>query len=380
MGKNSHVAAYYYPGYHADPRVIGAATGGWTEWELQKSARPRFPGHRQPRVPVWGHENEADPAVMGRKIATAAKYGVDVFLFDWYWYGGPHLHHALDDGFLGAPNTAEARFALMWANHDWKNVFPRPHGRPFEIIHPGRVTAEEFRQITDHVIGRYFSRPNYWRIDGCPYFSLYDLPAFLAGVGGDLEVAAARLRDFRLRVQTAGFPDLHLNLVFWQRSIFTGSSAMTITPDMVTRLGFSSVTSYVWIHHVRMDRFPQMPYHVALDLIQDYTEQTAQEFDRRGIPYFPNVTVGWDVSARSDQTVPWRDWEYPYMPGYTEASADEFRAALRRAQAHNARHPLNHGIVTVNSWNEWTEGSYLEPDTVNGFAYLEAIRDVFGPA
>jgi hypothetical protein len=25
----------------------------------------------------------------------------------------------------------------------------------------------------------------------------------------------------------------------------------------------------------------------------------------------------------------------------------------------------------------WTEGSYLEPDTVNGLGYLEAVRDVF---
>jgi hypothetical protein len=36
--------------------------------------------------------------------------------------------------------------------------------------------------------------------------------------------------------------------------------------------------------------------------------------------------------------------------------------------------------VTINAWNEWTEGSYLEPDTVHGLKYLEAVRDVFAPA
>lgn len=32
---------------------------------------------------------------------------------------------------------------------------------------------------------------------------------------------------------------------------------------------------------------------------------------------------------------------------------------------------------TVDTWNEWTEGSYLEPDTVSGMGYLEAIKRVF---
>ena len=35
-------------------------------------------------------------------------------------------------------------------------------------------------------------------------------------------------------------------------------------------------------------------------------------------------------------------------------------------------------FITVNSWNEWTETSYLEPDDLYGYGYLEAIKDVFG--
>ena len=34
-------------------------------------------------------------------------------------------------------------------------------------------------------------------------------------------------------------------------------------------------------------------------------------------------------------------------------------------------------FITVNSWNEWTETSYLQPDDLYGYAYLEAIKEVF---
>ena len=37
-------------------------------------------------------------------------------------------------------------------------------------------------------------------------------------------------------------------------------------------------------------------------------------------------------------------------------------------------------MVTINAWNEWTEGSALLPDTVNGTDFLERIRRVFGPS
>src|SRR5579871_2627735 len=79
------VAVYYFPGYHPDPRIDARKGKGWTEWVLVKAATPKFPGHNQPRVPVWGYEDESNPKAMAKKIDAAADHGIDAFIFDWYW-------------------------------------------------------------------------------------------------------------------------------------------------------------------------------------------------------------------------------------------------------------------------------------------------------
>ena len=51
------------------------------------------------------------------------------------------------------------------------------------------------------------------------------------------------------------------------------------------------------------------------------------------IPYYPNVTMAWDSSPRTNQTGPFPNSGYPYMPALEENTPAAFTAALRSARA-----------------------------------------------
>lgn len=375
MSKHYEIAAYYFPNYHREPANEGWHGKGWTEWEVVKKATPRFPGHRQPKVPLWGYEDEADPHVMEKKIDAAADHGLSAFIFDWYWHEeGPFLNGCLENGYLQANNTDRLKFAIMWANHDWLEIHPANRCTPYPVRRKGPVTYEVFEAATQRMIDRYFCHPAYWRVDGKLYFSIYELMSLVKGLGG-LEKTKAALDGLRARVRAAGLGELHINAVVWGIETLPTENTLTEPNAIIHYLGIDSVTSYVWVHHIPFTHFPDTPYAELREQCKLEHERLAGEF---GLPYFPNVTVGWDSTPRTVQSEVYEDVGYPYYPVYTGNTPAEFQKALEDMRDFLNRDPKRLKIGTINAWNEWTEGSYLEPDTENGYGYLEAIRTVFG--
>jgi hypothetical protein len=370
------VASYYFGNYHpGDPRNAKTKGPDWSEWELVKAARPRFHGHQQPKVPLWGYTDESDPNVMEQKIDAAADHGIDAFIFDWYYYDdGPYLDRPIDLGYLKARNNARLKFAFMWANHDWEEIQPYRRGTPRTLLYPGEVTPENFEKICGHVIRDYFTHPSYWKIDGKPYFSFYDLTKLLKNFGS-VETTRAALDRFRAKTKAAGLPGLHLNAVVWGTPILPAERTPADPAKLVKDLGFDSVTSYVWIHHVPLPRM-QTDYNEVRDNYFGYWLVAERTF---GVPYFPNVTMGWDSSPRADQSQEYGNFGYPFTNTIGGNTPERFKEALAMTKRRLLATPGGPRVVTINCWNEWTEGSYLEPDTVHGLTYLEAIRDVFGP-
>jgi hypothetical protein len=378
--------AYYFPNWHKDARNAAWFGEAWDEWRLVESATPRFAGHRQPRLPEAGFFDESDPKVAAHQIALAREHGIDGFFVDFYWYDdGSYLNAALDDGLLKAENATDATIALMWANHELVDIFPlavSEDGRPPQL-RDGAIDRPAFERMAEHVIRHYFTQPNYYRVDGKPWFSVYEIGNLVRGLGGVQETQDA-LRWFDDRARAAGFPGIHLDAVIWgvellPRSTATTSSALADRDplDLVPALGFASVTSYVWVHHAEIADFdfPRADIEALRESAFDDYESYAT---RMAIPFHPNVTVGWDSSPRMSPELPFVAGEYPAYPVW-DSSPEQFGEGLRRARQFVADHPTPEPIVTINAWNEWSEGSMLLPDTVHGDAFLKEVLDVFGP-
>ena len=350
------VAAYVWPSLHDEKRSRETLwPDGIGEWEIIKKGTPRFQGHYQPKVPLWGYEMDNDPKVMEKWINAATDHGVNVFIFDWYWFGGePFLESSINDGFLKAPNNEKMDFYLMWANHDVKRNYWNVHKYKNDTtqLWDGAVDLKNFKKIVHRVIEQYFHKPNYFKINGKPVFSIFSLHNLMEGFRGKDETRKA-LEYFRAETKKAGFPGLHIQL------IANGRPKEDKVND-ISFLGIDSATKYNW----------GGPHP------EDYMQWGREAMDRRqrwteaiDIPYFPNASIGWDDTPR------FPDKGIKDVVHYNK-SPKSFSYFLQKAREYVDDHPEHPRLITLFSWNEWIEGGYLLPDAKYGFQYLEAVKRV----
>lgn len=361
-------AVYIWPAFTGDePRARMFWPEGIGEWETVRKAEKKFPGHSWPRTPLWGYVNEADPYVMEMEIQAAADHNVNVFIYDWYWYDQrPFLETCLNNGYLKARNNDKVKFYLMWANHNVNNLWDMrlSHDVEENIIWQAGVNQKEFEKISRRLIEKYFHHPSYYRIDGKPVFMIYDLQTYIDGLGG-IKAAAESLEQLRETAIRSGLPGLHLQTTM-RSSGFNLSGIDTSQPisqhKTIHSLNFDSVTHYQFVHFTDIDR----DYQKIIADVETEWERIDQNYS---IPYIPHISVGWDNNPRFTT----------FRPGIVRNnSPEQFEQALQKAAEFLEKRPQQPQLVTINSWNEWTETSYLQPDNQHGYGYLEAIKKVFG--
>ncbi|MBQ2675923.1 MAG: glycoside hydrolase family 99-like domain-containing protein [Clostridia bacterium] len=363
--KTYDVAAYVWPAYTGDePRTRLFWEEGMGEWQTVKNAAVKDCGYLWNRKPLWGYVNEADPQVMSKQIDAATEHGVNVFIYDWYWYDNrPFLENCLNDGFLKADNCNKMKFYIMWANHDANYTWDIRNAGEFDTtIWQGAVDRKQFEIIGNRWINQYFSKENYYKIDGKPVVSIYDLNNLISGLGGIKNTADA-LKWLDNQAKNNGLAGVHFQFVRWSGRVTNMSGVdadvKEFDPKLIEELGFNSLTHYQFVHFTDIDRD-------YTEIMSDVTKEWDKIKSEHTIPYFPHISVGWDNNPRFKE----------FRPGIVKNNTPEnVEKALMLAK--RFADESNVSLITVNSWNEWTETSYLEPDDLYGYGYLEAVKKAF---
>ncbi len=369
--KKIDVGAYVWPSYHYEPRCEHFWPEKDGEWYTVRKATPRFDGHDQPRIPLLGYQDEADPAVMRQHVELAMAHGVNVFIVDWYWYeNSPCFERQLNEGLIPALEGTDCKFYLMWANHDvdtlWDmhvDTYWGDDGPAGKQLWSGQVARDVLEPMFDRIVEKYLGHENYYRINDKPVFSIFTYPNLVAGLGGAEQTADA-FAWMRRRCEEKGLGGLDIQAIARLcAGVEAGASLEAGTEEATARtLAFDSATSY---------QFCQDAGETG-----DYLKWTDASisnwpvYEKTYGTYYPHVSIGWDNTHRN--------------PGFgsekvvANATPDTFEACLWKARQYLEARPEQHQLMTINSWNEWTEGSYLLPDMRWGYGYLRAVRNVFG--
>lgn len=363
------VLAFYLPQFHPIPENDRWWGRGFTEWTNVAKARPLFAGHEQPHLPAdLGFYDLRIPEVREAQADMARTHGIDAFCYYHYWFDGVRLLHRPFDEVL-ASGRPDFPFCLCWANENWTRSWD---GTEAEILMPQRHSAADDLAHVEHLLPA-FADPRYLRVGGRPLLLVYRTELL-----PEPERTAERWRTCALR---AGVGDLYLARV---ESFVSG-----VDPR---RIGFDAAVEFAPDWHV----LPWAPYHRPRP---DLVTRVQRGLGRAGLierayllhsihpydvlvermrakppvdyPRFRCVTPRWDNSPRRlEGGFVFRDSTPAKYEAWLRATVADTRAAFRGDER----------LVFVNAWNEWGEGSHLEPEERWGLGYLEATRRALGRA
>lgn len=341
--------AFYLPQFHPFKENDAWWGKGFTEWTNVGKAKPLFEGHHQPHCPIHlGYYDLRIPEIMEEQARLARSYGVSGFAYYFYWFAGKVLMETPIQQMLDNPRV-DIPFCMIWANENWTR---RWDGQENDVLIAQDHSLDDSSAMLDY-LRPFMEDSRYIKIDGKPLFIIYRA-AIIPDMAQTLEVWRRQARDY-------GFPGLYI------------VCAQTFGHKDPREFGFDAAMEFP-PHTVRSDDIAHHKDGLDLDFggsIFDYEQAVANAVQQSEEEYkvFPTATLSWDNTARKGKKA----------TVYSNFSMKRYSQWLSRNAervAKDDRLSADEKIMFVNAWNEWAEGTHLEPDQRHGFGYLAATRSV----
>jgi hypothetical protein len=372
----ARVIAFYLPQFHpveANDKYWGK---GFTEWINVAKAKPLFKGHYQPQLPAdLGFYDLRLREVRESQAQMARECGVEGFCYWHYWFGNGK--QVLEKPFNEVLNSGEPNFPFCvgWANHTWsnktwtKNKIFQNDTLIFEQTYPGK---EDFCAHFYKLLPA-FKDERYITVDDKPLFLVYD---------------------------AEGIPNNHEFINLWQMLAKQNGLKGIYFVARVSATGRFSLNNFDYTSIVE-ERYNKV-FSYGYDAINSDTtryaeikvEGTLSKMARAGLAkatginmlyrydykkimenfylpiekeehIFPQILPRFDRTPRAGKNA----------RIYDNCTPELFGKAVDKALEVVKDKDDEHRIIFLQSWNEWGEGNYMEPDLLFGHGYLDALRN-----
>ncbi len=340
--------AFYLPQFYPIPENNNAWGDGFVEWTSLMHTKPLFEGHQQPIEPgELGYYDLRSQEVLENQIKLAKDNRLDAFCFYYYYSAGKRILSKPLANFISSKTDFE--FCICFANHNWTKKWDAGNS---EVIFQQIHNDEDDEFLIENLIPL-FKDKRYLKFNGSPIFLV-----FMPHLFHDIKKTTNKWREYMLQ---QGFPGIHLITIDdWQnQGINPSELGFDATYEMPSNF-FGKLKNQKESYKIFSKDFKGK--------IFSYKEFKNFMVSRPFPSYkrYKTVMLPWDNSPRykergiitiSDDLQDFKDW-------ITSAYIDTLNQFKNEDK-----------LLFIHSWNEWAEGTQLEPTRKHKSARLTAFKD-----
>lgn len=348
--------AYYLPQYHCIPENDLWWGKGFTEWTNVRKAVPLFKNHLQPKVPLDEKYYSLDDVnTLYWQADLAKKYDIDGMIFYHYYFCGRKLLEKPAELLLKSPDIP-MKFFFCWANHSWYRSW---EGSKELLVEQTYGNKDDWEDHFSYLLP-FFKDSRYEKKDNKPllmffncsfpdknaiidYFDKRCKEEGFSGICSIERISTYNCDEIRLAQEKSND---HTEYYYVREPEVSGSYYLRSFNNLILNLKVK-IKSY----------FPKVEYRKILKYDGDELFHKMIEHSIPDSKVVRGLFFEWDNTPRHGKR------------GYviTPPSKDSFMKYMNSIKESD--------YVFINAWNEWCEGMMLEPTEVNGYKYLEWIKE-----
>ncbi len=346
--------AYYLPQFHTFKENDEWWGKGFTEWTNTSASVPLFDGHYQPRTPHKdiGYYDLSDIETLRKQAELAKQHGIYGFCFYYYWFSGKRLMEKPVDLLL-EHKEIEIPFCLCWANENWTRAWD---GQTKSILIKQDYSDEDDKKfIID--MKKYIDDSRYIRINGKPLIVVYN--------PGQIPNCEKSFNMWRKVAREVGIGEI---LIWTCRTSNNTAERLNIVDVIDAEVEFPPHNT--WLDDFAVRDIELHGKSASIFNYQKLVEAVKYDFKQGNDikdnekPIHHSCMMAWDNAARRKN-----NW-FTYHNFSLKSLYDWIKVICEQARRDFSEEER---FVFINAWNEWAEGTYLEPDEKFGYANINTV-------